>query len=102
MIFEEATVTVDVSGETTEEDEEEDYIAPALHGEYSGLTGVLPDGTAVLDFSMHPPVSSLVRLDPNKLLTGQTEHDACVMRSAKSSAHLAWVANPIPMKKRDG
>ena len=48
----------------TDEDEEEAYI-PALHGEYSGLTGVLSDGTAVLDFSMHPPVSSLVRLNPN-------------------------------------
>ena len=63
VIFEDASVTDDVSGETTEEDDE-DY-NPALHGEYSGLTGVLSDGTAVLDFSMHPPVSSLVRLNPN-------------------------------------
>ena len=30
---------------------------PALHGEYSGLAGMLPDGTVALDYSMHPPVS---------------------------------------------
>ena len=45
-------------------DDDEFYI-PALRGEYFGLAGVTSDGTAVLDFSMHPPVSSLVRLNPN-------------------------------------
>jgi len=49
-IFAEPTIADDASGETTEEDEEEDYYIPAYHGEYDGLTGVLPDGTAVLDF----------------------------------------------------
>ena len=64
-IFAEPTIADDASGETTEEDEEEDYYIPAYHGEYDGLTGVLPDGTAVLDFSTLPPVSSFVRLNPN-------------------------------------
>lgn len=40
-------------------DEDEPYI-PALHGEYPGLLGVLPDGTAVLDFSGMPSPFELV------------------------------------------
>ena len=63
-IFAEPTNTSDdASGETTEDDDE--FYIPALHGEYSGLAGVTSNGTAVLDFSMLPPVSSLVRLNPN-------------------------------------
>ena len=43
------------SGETTEEDEP---LAPALLGEYKHLVDVLPDGTAVLEFST--PLSLLL------------------------------------------
>ena len=52
-------------GETTDEDDEADNTAPALRGEYVGLSGVRSNGTAVLDFSKHPPVSELCPMNPN-------------------------------------
>ena len=52
-------------GETTDEDDEADNTAPALRGKYVGLSGVRSNGTAVLDFSKHQPVSELCPINPN-------------------------------------
>ena len=54
-------------GETTDEDDEADNTAPALRGKYVGLSGVRSNGTAVLDFSKHQPVSELCPINPNAM-----------------------------------